>query len=184
MKLIFIYGIPASGKLTIAKELAKITRYKLFDNHLILDFLHKLILGKKSPFDKKVTKDFFKLYTLSRVKIIETACKIKDINGLIITEAYTGKKQYFQRMIRAAEKNKCTVYMIRLECHPKELERRVCGKSRKNAGKLQDKKGLCKWIEGHKKRSLNYPHKNTLVLDNTNLSARESANRILKFIRK
>ena len=33
MKLIFIYGLPAAGKLTIAKELAAATAFKLFHNH-------------------------------------------------------------------------------------------------------------------------------------------------------
>lgn len=34
MRLIFIYGLPATGKLTVAQELAKRTGYKLFHNHL------------------------------------------------------------------------------------------------------------------------------------------------------
>jgi len=37
MKLVFIYGPPASGKLTVARELATLTGYRLFHNHLIVD---------------------------------------------------------------------------------------------------------------------------------------------------
>jgi hypothetical protein len=39
MKLIFIYGLPATGKLTVAQELVAITGYKLFHNHLVVDLL-------------------------------------------------------------------------------------------------------------------------------------------------
>jgi hypothetical protein len=39
MKLIFIYGMPAVGKLTVAQELAAITGYRLFHNHLVVDLL-------------------------------------------------------------------------------------------------------------------------------------------------
>jgi shikimate kinase len=37
MKLIIIYGPEATGKLTIAKELAKATGFRLFHNHVSVD---------------------------------------------------------------------------------------------------------------------------------------------------
>ena len=39
MKLIFIWGGAASGKLTVARELAQITGLPLFHNHLVVDAL-------------------------------------------------------------------------------------------------------------------------------------------------
>ena len=36
MKLVFIYGLPGVGKLTVAKELSIITGYKLFHNQCSL----------------------------------------------------------------------------------------------------------------------------------------------------
>ena len=39
MKLVFIYGPPAVGKLTVATELVKLTGFKLFDNHVSIDFV-------------------------------------------------------------------------------------------------------------------------------------------------
>ena len=36
MKLVFIYGPPAVGKLTVAKELAALTGFKVFHNQVIL----------------------------------------------------------------------------------------------------------------------------------------------------
>lgn len=37
MKLVFIYGVAASGKLTVARELGSLTGLPLFHNHLIVD---------------------------------------------------------------------------------------------------------------------------------------------------
>ena len=37
MKLVFLYGPLASGKLTIARELAALTGFALFHNHLVVD---------------------------------------------------------------------------------------------------------------------------------------------------
>lgn len=37
MKLVFLHGPPAAGKLTIARELAGLTGYPLFHNHLIVN---------------------------------------------------------------------------------------------------------------------------------------------------
>lgn len=42
MNMIFIYGPPAVGKLTVAEELAKITGYKLFHNHLTQDLAREI----------------------------------------------------------------------------------------------------------------------------------------------
>ncbi len=39
MKLIFVYGLPATGKLTVARELSGLTGYKVFHNHLVVDLL-------------------------------------------------------------------------------------------------------------------------------------------------
>jgi cytidylate kinase len=37
VELLFIYGPAAAGKLTIAREVAKLTNFRLFHNHLTVD---------------------------------------------------------------------------------------------------------------------------------------------------
>jgi len=44
MKLVILYGPPATGKLTLAKEISKKLGYKIFDNHQTMDFLNSVVL--------------------------------------------------------------------------------------------------------------------------------------------
>ena len=39
MKLIFLHGLPGVGKLTVARQLAALTGFKLFHNHLTVDLV-------------------------------------------------------------------------------------------------------------------------------------------------
>ena len=42
MWLLFLHGPPASGKLTIARELKTLTGFQLFHNHLAVDLLESV----------------------------------------------------------------------------------------------------------------------------------------------
>ena len=50
MRLIFIYGMPATGKLTVARELARITGFNVFHNHLVVDLLLSIFEFGSKPF--------------------------------------------------------------------------------------------------------------------------------------
>ena len=42
MRVVFIYGPPAVGILTVATELARLTGFKLFDNHVSIQFAQSI----------------------------------------------------------------------------------------------------------------------------------------------
>ena len=50
MRLIFVYGLPATGKLTVARELALITGFQVFHNHLAVDLLLSVFEFGSRPF--------------------------------------------------------------------------------------------------------------------------------------
>jgi hypothetical protein len=52
MRLIFIFGPAAAGKLTIARELAKLTGLPVFHNHLIVDAVAAVFEFASEPFVK------------------------------------------------------------------------------------------------------------------------------------
>ena len=50
MNLIFMYGPPGVGKLTVARELSQLTGYKLFHNHLVVNLVYAVFDFKTKPF--------------------------------------------------------------------------------------------------------------------------------------
>ena len=50
MKLLFLHGAPAVGKLTVARDLAALTGLRLFHNHLTVDLVSSLFAFGSEPF--------------------------------------------------------------------------------------------------------------------------------------
>src|SRR5476649_1851680 len=82
MKLIVIYGPSAAGKHTVGKQLAKLTGYKFFYNHLTVDVV-------RAVFDDSDKRRHDLLCDL-RLRVIEEAARY-DLN-MIFTVAYTFDK--------------------------------------------------------------------------------------------
>ena len=149
-----------------------------------MDFLNPILLDKSKAFDPKVSNDFFELYRKVRLDVLRTTCKLRDIKGLIITEAYSGKGKFMTDIIKIAKTNKCRVYLIKLKCDIRELEKRIYSESRKPYRKVKSKKALYDWFERMGERAdAVYPYKKTLILDNTKQSVVQSRKEILNFIK-
>ena len=86
MKLIFLYGPPASGKYTIAKALAEKTEYKLFHNHLTVDLVTSIF-----PFD---SDQLPRLSEKFRLEMFEEAAKA-NVEGIIFTAPALPLRQSF-----------------------------------------------------------------------------------------
>ena len=134
MKLVFIYGPPATGKLTVAKELSKITGYNIFHNHLTVDLIESIL--------KFGEKNFFEISSRLRLEMIELAAK-NNVN-LIFTFCYVRDHddKFIKDVIKKVEKYKGRVFFVQLYCDKKELYRRVVGESRKYHGKIRTTKKL------------------------------------------
>jgi hypothetical protein len=128
MKLVFIHGPVASGKLTVARHLARITGFALFHNHLIVD-----AVGAVFPFGSAqfvALRERFWLATF-----IEAA---KSERSLIFTFApeSTVAPDFPQRVQSAVNAHGGTVYFVRLTLNIQEQERRIADPSRHQHGKL------------------------------------------------
>ena len=133
MKLIVIYGPPAVGKLTVAKELAKITGYRVLHNHLVIDMVES-VFSRDSPM-------FWKLIDSYRIDLIGKAAA-NDEKGIILTSVnIKGKDDNFIKdILKTMENHGGETHFVRLMCEMDEIKRRLVNPSRRSYGKLTDAK--------------------------------------------
>ena len=123
MPLLVLFGPPASGKLTIARELSRLTGWKIFHNHLTVDLLLELFeFGSDS---------FVKL----REKIWLEVMKEAAPAGLIFTFApeKTVAPDFLQRLAAAIPGK---THFVELRCPESEIEARLGSSNRLGTGKL------------------------------------------------
>ncbi|MBT4596869.1 MAG: AAA family ATPase [Candidatus Diapherotrites archaeon] len=170
MKLVVIYGPPATGKLTVANELTKIVDYKLFHNHLTVDLMNSVL--------EFGTEEYFKLSDKLRLMLLEEAAKQK-VTGVIFTWCYgfPDDNAWTKKLINRIERVGGKVCFVQLVCDKQELFKRVKNPSRKKFEKTKSKKSLENCF---KKWDLftPIPFVKNLIIDNTNLSAKKVARKI------
>lgn len=168
MNLIFIYGPPASGKLTIATELSTLTGYPVFHNHLTRDLVqsmypHNLI-------------DNYELVDILR-KDVFRYCAQHDTN-LIFTFVYDGPQddEVVRGRVAAIEDNGGTVLFVELTASHDELLQRVTDESRKQHNKLTDTDTLSSLLE---KSYSSMPYENIFKIDTSRVEPAEAAELIV-----
>ena len=128
MNLVFIYGPPGVGKLSAAREVARLTGYRLFHNHVS-------IRCAQSVFDFG-TPPFWKVVGGIRTLMFEEAAA--GGVSLIFTFVYAHPKDLpgVERMCGLVESHGGRALLVRLVCTREELERRLPQPGRAEAGKL------------------------------------------------
>jgi hypothetical protein len=129
MRLVFIYGLPATGKLTVAVELAAMTGYKLFHNHLVVDLLLSVFDFGSSPF-VELREDFW-------LSVFKQACR-SQLAGLIFTFApeETVRPGFIREAISTVAGEGGEIDFVELVCPLAELKRRIDSPSRLGYQKL------------------------------------------------
>jgi hypothetical protein len=170
MKLVFLHGMPGVGKLTVATELAKMTGFKLFHNHLTVDLVSSLFDFGSEPFvelRERIWLDTFAQAAAARLE------------GLIFTFAFekTVPEGFVAKVVKSIEGNGGEVIFVRLTCQPNELEKRITNPTRQTFGKLTSL-DLFKQLnsDGVFDTPENVPDR--LAIDTTKISPAEAANRI------
>ena len=160
----------AVGKLTVAKELVKLTGYKLFHNHLTVDLVGSIFEWGTTPYEKLNTK--------FRVELIEEAAK-STLNGLLFTfcYAYPLDTNFVKLLKRKVEKHGGKFYLVQLTCEKESLFKRIKSADRENFGKLKSKNRLKKILTEYDLFSP-VPKLQSLQIDNTKKSAKRVARMI------
>jgi tRNA uridine 5-carbamoylmethylation protein Kti12 len=169
MRLVFIYGPPASGKLTVAKELAKLTGFRVFHNHISIEFVQSLFEFGSKP--------FWRLTDKYRTEMIEEAAK--EGVDTIFTFVYgkTTDDPFVGTVLRKVKAHGGKVSFVRLQCGRDELERRVTSKARKAFGKIATKRLLNQVFEKVDLDS-EIPFQPSLTIDTDTQSPRKAARMI------
>ena len=128
MKLIFLHGAPAVGKLTVARELASLTGFRLFHNHQTVDLVSSLFDFGTEPF----------VLLREQIWLATFAAAARNNVSLIFTFApeRTVPDSFIQDTLDVVGGAGGKVIFVGLTCEEDEQERRMEDASRKNVGKL------------------------------------------------
>lgn len=129
MRLLWIYGLPATGKHTIAQHLAARTGYKLFHNHLAVDLLLSVFDFGSEP--------FINLREQIWLSVFEQAAAT-NLPGLIFTFApeRTVRPTFIPTALELLARHNATVDFVELTCPLPELKQRLDNPSRQRFQKL------------------------------------------------
>lgn len=172
MKLVLLYGPPGVGKLTVARALSRLTGYKVFHNHLLIELLCSLFDWGSGPYNKLVSK--------YRFELLETAAT-NQIKGVIMTLVYgaeadaTEMRELVGRMKRLGVR----VFFVKVECSQTELERRIQHHSRKEFTKIRQVKDLRALLKKFDVRAT-ISMGNNVIVNTTELSPSMTAQKIVK----
>lgn len=171
MKLLFIYGSPAVGKLTVANEIAARTDFKVFHNHLSIDAV--------LPVFEFGSKSFGKLINLIRYETIAEAAR--EHVDLIYTFCYAKgfDDSHIEKVLQIVEEAGGEVCFVLLKADREELDRRVTAESRKHMGKAKIVEIMDNFHASYDLLSP-VPDRESLIIDNTDLSAEQTARQIIK----
>jgi hypothetical protein len=134
--LVYLYGPPAVGKLTVATELQARTSFRLFHNHLTVDLLRQVFDFGSEPYIemlKRLRLDIFEAAAAAAISLIFTNNSIwkpPDARADLLAFADEARRRVEQAGGR--------VLFVQLTAPPEVLETRVAAASRRAHGKLLD----------------------------------------------
>ncbi len=170
MKLMIIHGPPAAGKLTVATEISRLTGYKVFHNHISIDYV-KSVFEFGGPV-------FWRVVGNVRYSLIAEAAR--ENISLIHTFCYEfgADDEHYAGLIASAEDNGGEVHLVLLRCDDDERRRRISNESRVRIGKLTDPNSVGR--TDAPELNLPLPGRETLIIDTTHTSPESVALQIIE----
>ena len=184
MKLAIVTGPHAVGKITVGQHLSKLSGYKLFHNHLIIELVAPLF-SSSTPDGRVLVNDIRQLFFEAFAK--------SEAAGYILTFVWafelSGEREYFEGVTKIFEDQEREVYWIELEA---DIEARIDRNESENRLAHKPSKRDVAWskrnlIESAEKHRLN-SHEGELdfpkyfKVNNIHKSARVVAKQIWEFM--
>ena len=130
MRLVFIYGPPAAGKLTIARRLSEDCGFPVFHNHLVVDAVMSVF-----PFGDP---DFVRLRERFWLETLEAAAKAGRSLIFTFQPEATVAPDFPQRVRALVERAGGRCDFVRLTLDLETQAKRIDAPSRSEFGKLKD----------------------------------------------
>jgi hypothetical protein len=170
--LLFLYGPPAVGKLTVARAVAARRSFRILHNHVTLDAVSE-VLDFGSP-------AFWEAVSRLREDLVASAAR--EGLDLIFTFVYAPTDEpHVARIVDAFERHGGRVTFVQLVAPKDELLRRVSEESRRAHGKITDQETLLRVLDEHDVYQC-VERGSTLTLDVASLSAADAADQILEHL--
>jgi chloramphenicol 3-O-phosphotransferase len=127
---VFLYGPPASGKLTVARALAALTGYPVFHNHVVRDLVQSLYpdtLAEHYDLVHELRNDVLRHCATNSTNVIFTFVYDGPVDDWLVRDR-----------VAAVEQHGGTVRWVELSARHSDLLTRVTDDSRKSHGKITD----------------------------------------------
>ena len=173
MDLIFIHGPAAAGKLTVARELQKITGLPVFHNQLVVDALTPVF-----PFG---SPQFVRLREVMWLAVFREAAR----SGRSITFTFVPEKTVTESFVReavnAVHAEGGRIVFVELTCPASVQEERIEAASRTEFGKIRSVKELRELRASGAFEVGSLPDSG-LTIDTSKIGAAEAAQKIGAFL--
>jgi|EndMetStandDraft_3_1072993.scaffolds.fasta_scaffold06491_6 hypothetical protein len=174
MKLLFIHGAPAAGKLTVANALLQAVPGRLFDNHAAID-VARTVFDFGAP-------GFWELVLTVRCSVLEAAAARKT-PLLVMTYCYADPDDLpafcqFETIVQRAGGQLLPVF---LSCSREEALRRVGNPDRARRTKITSADGLASFLDQFNLTPV--PRSDCLMLDTDTRPAKATAQEIIRHFR-
>lgn len=169
--LVFIHGPTAVGKLTVAREVAELTGFPLFHNHLIVDALTAVFEFGSEP--------FVRLREPMWLAVLHDAAHAGISVVFTFTPEKTVSRGFVAEAVDAFEREGGTVVFVALTSATDVQDARITDESRAAFGKLRSVE-----VQRHLRASghMDYPHMphSGLTIDTGKTNPRDAARQIVR----
>jgi hypothetical protein len=182
--IIYLIGLPGTGKYTIAKELTKLANFKLVDNHLINNPIFTVIdvEGKTTKIPEEIwvkVREIKNIVFDTILKFSSASANFIFTNHLLESEDQSAHDTY-NKIADLAEKRKSLFMPVRLICNAEQLTKRISSPERASRLKMTCPVEAKRFVEEEVVYKTNNP--NCLTLDVSDKTAEDAAQEILTYI--
>jgi hypothetical protein len=171
MKLVFLHGAPATGKLTVAKALLGMVPGRLFDNHAAIDFARTI-------FDFGAS-GFWDLVHTVRYSAMDAAAE-HGVALVVTTFCYAepDDRPQYEKFEEIMHRHGGELLPVFLHCSREEAARRVGNPDRVERRKMTSEESLNRYLDSYKFSPV--PRPDCLTLDTEVRPAEATAQEIVR----